>query len=85
VRIPSLRSTQSQISSGKTLPIEGSSDEDLYLEILVQDLYNLLRVVFPDPAVAPSLLVRAFEIHSVSPDVNASTSLLDTAWVAPLL
>ena len=67
VRIPSLRSTQSQISSGKTLPIEGSSDEDLSLEILVHDLHNLLRVVFPDPGAAPSLLVRAFEIYSHQP------------------
>jgi hypothetical protein len=67
VRIPSLRSTQSQISSGKTLPIEGSSDEDLSLEILVHDLHNLLRVVFPDPAAAPSLLVRAVEIYTRQP------------------
>jgi hypothetical protein len=67
VRIPSLRSTQSQMSSGKTLPIEGSSDEDLSLEILVHDLHNLLRVVFPDPAAAPSLLVRVFEIYTCQP------------------
>jgi hypothetical protein len=58
VRISSIRSTQSQMLSGKTLPIEGSSDENLSLEILVEDLNNLLQVVFPDPAAAPSLLVR---------------------------
>ena len=62
VRIPSRWSTQSQTLSGKTLPTEGFSDEDLSLEILVKDLYNLLRVVFLDPAAAPSLLVRAIEL-----------------------
>jgi hypothetical protein len=54
--------TQSQMLSGKTLPIEGFSDEDLSLEILVQDLNNLLQVVFPDPAAAPSLLVRTLDL-----------------------
>ena len=48
--------------SGKTLPIEGASDEDLSLEILIEDLNNLLQVVFPEPAVAPSLLVRTFDL-----------------------
>jgi hypothetical protein len=62
VRISSLRLTQSQMLSGKTLPIEGSSDEDLSLEILVEDLNNLLQVIFPDPAAAPSLLVRTFDL-----------------------
>ena len=86
MRIYSPRSTQSQISSGKTLPIEGTSDEDLSLEILVQDLNNLLQVVFPDPAAAPSLLVCAFQLSltSVNP-VNALISLLDTAWAVPSL
>lgn len=60
VRISNLRPTQSQMLSGKTLPIEGSSDEDLSLEILVEDHSNLLQVLFPDPAAAPSLLVRTF-------------------------
>lgn len=60
VRISNLRLTQSQMLSGKTQPIEGSSDEDLSLEILVEDLSNLLQVVFPDPATSPSLLVRTF-------------------------
>ena len=67
VRISNLRLTQSQILSGKTLPIEGSSDEDLSLEILVQDLKNLLQVVFPDSAAAPSLLVRALDLCSRLP------------------
>lgn len=62
MRIPSLRLTQSQMLSGKTLPIDGSSDEDLSLEILVEDLNNLLQVVFPDPAASPSLLVRTFDL-----------------------
>ena len=62
MRIPSLRLTQSQMLSGKTLPIDGSSDEDLSLKILVEDLNNLLQVVFPDPAASPSLLVRTFDL-----------------------
>lgn len=59
--------TQSQMLSGKTLPIEGFSDEDLSLEILVQDLNNLLQVVFPDPAAAPSLLVRTLDLWPSQP------------------
>jgi hypothetical protein len=59
--------TQSQMLSGKTLPIEGFSDEDLSLEILVQDLNNLLQVVFPDPAAAPSLLVRTLDLWPRQP------------------
>src|SRR6266702_478837 len=59
VRIPPSWSTRSQLSPGKTRPTQGSSDEDLSLNILVQDLYNLLRIVFPDALAAPSLLVRA--------------------------
>jgi hypothetical protein len=62
VRMSSLGLTQSQMLLGKTLPIVGSSDEDLSLEILVEDLNNLLQVVFPDPASAPSLLVRTFAL-----------------------
>ena len=62
VRISNLWLMQSQMLPGKTLPIEGSSDEDLSLEILAEDLNNLLQVVFPDPAAAPSLLVRTFDL-----------------------
>ena len=62
VCISGLRSTQSQMLSGKTLPIKGFSDEDLSLGILVEDLNNLLQIVFPDPASAPSLLVRTLDL-----------------------
>jgi len=58
---------------GKTLPIEGSSDEDLSLEILVQDLYNLLRVIFSDPSAAPSLLLVG---HSMGGAVVVRTAPL---------
>ncbi|KAI0259130.1 protein phosphatase methylesterase [Gloeopeniophorella convolvens] len=42
---------------GKTVPTGGSPDEDLSLDILVEDLCNLLQVVFADPTAAPSLLL----------------------------
>jgi hypothetical protein len=67
VRISGLWLTQSEMLSGKTLPIEGSSDEDLSLGILVEDLNNLLQVVFPDPAATPSLLVRTLELYPHQP------------------
>lgn len=47
--------------------MEGTSDEDLSLEILIEDLDNLLQVVFPDPAAAPSLLVRTFNLFPSQP------------------
>lgn len=34
------------------------TDEDLAIETLTSDLVTLLEVVFPDPAAAPTLLVR---------------------------
>ena len=42
---------------GKTMPSDGSSDEDLSIDILVTDLVNLLQIVFPDPSKAPSFFV----------------------------
>lgn len=43
--------------SGKTMPTDGSSDENLSIDVLVSDFFNLMQAVFPDPTVAPSLLV----------------------------
>ncbi|ETW82639.1 Esterase/lipase/thioesterase [Heterobasidion irregulare TC 32-1] len=42
---------------GKTMPSDGSSDEDLSIDILVTDLVNLLQIVFPDPSKAPSFFL----------------------------
>lgn len=39
------------------MPTEGSSDDDLSIDVLVSDLFNLIQAVFPDPAIAPTLLV----------------------------
>ncbi|KAI0035512.1 protein phosphatase methylesterase [Vararia minispora EC-137] len=47
---------------GKTVPIDGASDEDLTLHVLVKDTVNLLQVVFPDPIVAPTIF---FAGHSM--------------------
>lgn len=45
---------------GKTKPLnETVSDENLSVDVLANDAYNLLRTIFSDPAKAPSLLVRA--------------------------
>ncbi|KAI0318603.1 protein phosphatase methylesterase [Amylostereum chailletii] len=41
---------------GKTTPTN-ESDEDLSLGVLVQDLFNLLQIVFPDPATAPTFIL----------------------------
>ncbi|EIM90705.1 protein phosphatase methylesterase [Stereum hirsutum FP-91666 SS1] len=42
---------------GKTMPTEGSSDDDLSIDVLVSDFFNLIQAVFPDPAIAPTLLL----------------------------
>lgn len=64
---------------GKTRPTQGSSDEDLSLNILVQDLYNLLRVIFPDASAAPSFL---FVGHSMggAVAVNVVPRLLEAKY-----
>jgi protein phosphatase methylesterase 1 len=80
VRIPPSWSTRSQLlPPGKTRPTQGSSDEDLSLDILVQDLYNLLCVVFPDASAAPSLLLVG---HSMGGAVvvNAVPRLLEAKY-----
>ncbi|THH08116.1 hypothetical protein EW146_g9099 [Bondarzewia mesenterica] len=41
---------------GKTRPT-GGSDQDLSIDVLVSDLVNLLQIVFPDPALAPSFVL----------------------------
>jgi len=43
---------------GKTVLLENSGDEDLTLQILVDDVANLVQVIFPDPAAAPTIFVR---------------------------
>ncbi|KAH9176709.1 protein phosphatase methylesterase [Lactarius sanguifluus] len=64
---------------GKTRPTRESSDEDLSLDILVQDLYYLLRVVFPDASAAPSFL---FVGHSMGGAVvvNVVPRLLEAKY-----
>lgn len=43
---------------GKTKPLnETVSDENLSVDVLADDAYNLLRTIFSDPTKAPSLLV----------------------------
>lgn len=43
---------------GKTKPLnETVSDENLSVDVLANDAYNLLRTIFSDPTKAPSLLV----------------------------
>lgn len=39
------------------MPTDGSSDENLSIDVLVSDFFNLMQAVFPDPSIAPSLLV----------------------------
>jgi protein phosphatase methylesterase 1 len=43
---------------GKTTSVEPQADGDLSVEVLTQDLFDLIRTIFPDPAIAHSLLVR---------------------------
>ncbi|KZV77251.1 protein phosphatase methylesterase [Peniophora sp. CONT] len=42
---------------GKTTPIEGVSDEDLSLDVLVKDIAELLPTAFPDPSTAPTFFL----------------------------
>ncbi|TFY83903.1 hypothetical protein EWM64_g87 [Hericium alpestre] len=39
---------------GKTMPTDGSPDDDLSLDVLVADVVNLLQAIYPDPAAAPT-------------------------------
>jgi hypothetical protein len=45
------------ISLGKTIPLDGLSDEDLDIETLTQDLEALLSSLFPNVDQAPTFLV----------------------------
>lgn len=43
--------------TGKTVPLESHSDEDLDIETLKNDLIDLLMTLFPDPQKASTFLV----------------------------
>lgn len=57
-------SNLSFLSQGKTKALDDNSDsnpeQDLSLDSLMEDAYALLTTTFPDPANAPSFLVRHF-------------------------
>ncbi|VDB87305.1 unnamed protein product [Peniophora sp. CBMAI 1063] len=42
---------------GKTVPTDDTSDDDLSLDVLVQDIVHLLPTAFPDPKSAPTLFL----------------------------
>jgi hypothetical protein len=48
----------SDLSQGKTIPLDGKSDEDLDIETLSKDLEELLVTLFPDPVQSPTFIVR---------------------------
>ena len=47
------------------MPVDGS-DNDLTLNVLVEDLVNLLQVVFPDPIGAPTFFVSSARVRKTS-------------------
>ncbi|PVG01255.1 protein phosphatase methylesterase [Serendipita vermifera] len=42
---------------GKTVPLEGQTDEDLDIETLAKDLEELLATLFPDPVQSPTFIL----------------------------
>ncbi|TFK45375.1 protein phosphatase methylesterase [Heliocybe sulcata] len=64
---------------GKTVPIDGASDEDLSIGVLAEDLTELVKTVFPDPKTAPALLLVG---HSMGGAVvvHASPHLLSAGY-----
>jgi hypothetical protein len=48
----------SDLSQGKTIPLDGKTDEDLDIETLSKDLEELLVTLFPDPVQSPTFIVR---------------------------
>lgn len=44
---------------GKTTPTSDASDADLSIGVLVSDLFALIQRLFPDPSIAPTLIVCA--------------------------
>jgi len=47
----------SSLWAGKTTPLDKLEDEDLSVDVLVQDLFEIIKIIFPNPTDAPSLLV----------------------------
>lgn len=43
--------------TGKTLPMEGPSDENLSMDVLVEDLVALVQTMFKDVEAAPVIMV----------------------------
>ncbi|KAG6850105.1 hypothetical protein H0H93_001026 [Arthromyces matolae] len=55
---------------GKTTTTSGQTDNDLSIEVLVNDFYEIIRTVFPDPITAPSLILVG---HSMGGSVVTRT------------
>lgn len=47
-------------TAGKTVPMEGQSDENLSMDVLVDDLVALVQTIFKDVETAPVLMVIGF-------------------------
>ncbi|KZT19774.1 hypothetical protein NEOLEDRAFT_1151753 [Neolentinus lepideus HHB14362 ss-1] len=67
---------------GKTVPMDGASDEDLSISVLTDDLTELLKTVFPDAKAAPELLLvghsmgGAVVVHACPQLIDAGYSVL---------
>ncbi|KZT19623.1 hypothetical protein NEOLEDRAFT_1183192 [Neolentinus lepideus HHB14362 ss-1] len=67
---------------GKTVPMDGASDEDLSIGVLTDDLTELLKTVFPDAKAAPELLLvghsmgGAVVVHACPQLIDAGYSVL---------
>jgi hypothetical protein len=48
---------------GKTSSTGETEDEDLSIQVLVDDFCELVQTVFPDPEIAPTLLVCMWFCH----------------------
>ncbi|KZP22623.1 protein phosphatase methylesterase [Athelia psychrophila] len=64
---------------GKTTPTADASDTDLSIGVLVSDFFGLIQTIFPDPSVAPTLILIG---HSMGGSVvtRACPLLLDQKY-----
>lgn len=71
--------------SGKTKPLDESNDDsDLGMDALVSDVCNLLEILFPDKANAPTFVVCLVLSHfKLMQKLKCIRSSWGTAWVAP--
>lgn len=67
-------------AAGKTVPMEGQSDEHLSMDVLVDDLVAIVQTIFKDAETAPVLMVIRLGYCIAASQTCSHVLVLDSSW-----